>query len=248
MMAYKNKFAVAIKHNGKILRELNDVVNLPFGSEYSIYIKNKNSRKAVVKVEIDGVDVIDGNSIIVAPNSSLELHGFMKGSTVKNRFRFIEKTDRIRKHRGNRIDDGLVRIEYWFEKPPIVYHDSPVVYRGGPTKGSTTYWGHGNSTMTCSFACSSPSISDSYNDDGITVKGSQTRQDFVYGDIGELESSSTVIILKLKGRSIRKKHVSHEGRIVKKPITVKTRLRCTTCGTKSKSAARFCSHCGTFLN
>ena len=248
MMAYRNNFAVAIKHNGKILRERTDVINLPFGSEYSVFMKNKNSRRAVVKVEIDGVDVIDGNSIIIESNSSLELKGFMKGSIVKNRFRFIEKTDRIRNYRGNRIDDGLVRVEYWFEKPPT--YTPPKIYRG-PTKSSDypIYWGNTSSdNITCSFSCNTLSTFDSYNDDGITVQGSQTRQDFVYGNVGDLESSSTVITLKLKGRSSSAKSTSSQGRIVKKPLTVRAKLRCNTCGTSSKSSARFCRHCGTYLN
>lgn len=252
MMAYRNNFAVAIKHNGKILRESNDVVSLPFGSEYSVYMKNKNSRRAVVKVEIDGVDVIDGNSIIVEPNSSLELKGFMKGSVVKNRFRFIEKTDRIQRYRGNRIDDGLVRIEYWFEKPPhnIVYHN-PVKFKSRTSTDSVpTYWGlnHNTTSTNITYGASMGNCFCPDDEEGITVKGSRTRQDFTYGSVGELENYSTVIILKLRGRNKTIKSPTSKGKIVRKPITVKTKLQCEICGIRSKSSARYCRHCGTYLN
>ena len=40
---YLNKVAVAIKSNGKVLREQGDNVYIPFGSEYSIQVKNLNS-------------------------------------------------------------------------------------------------------------------------------------------------------------------------------------------------------------
>ncbi len=45
-MMYKQNFVVVVKCNGKILREQDsDVVYLPFGAEYSILLKNKDSRR-----------------------------------------------------------------------------------------------------------------------------------------------------------------------------------------------------------
>ena len=76
-------------------------------------------------------------------------------------------------------------------------------------------------------------------DDGLTVQGSKTRQDFMYGSTNTLESQSHVIIIQLRGKS-------KKGR-VQKPITVKTRFRCPTCGNKSKSSAKWCHNCGTNL-
>jgi hypothetical protein len=35
-MMYSNKLAVAIKANGKVLREFKDEVYIPFGQEYSL--------------------------------------------------------------------------------------------------------------------------------------------------------------------------------------------------------------------
>jgi len=56
---YSNKLAVAIKSAGKVLREFNkDEVYLPFGKEYSIFIKNMNSHRALVKVTVDGLSLI----------------------------------------------------------------------------------------------------------------------------------------------------------------------------------------------
>lgn len=249
MMAYKNNFAIAIKHNGKILRELSELVYLPFGSEYSVLLKNKDSRKAVVDLEIDGKDVLDGNSIIVGANDSVELKGFMKGSTAKNKFKFIKKTKKIRNYRGNRIDDSLVRVEYRFEQPPaptpIYWYDTPMGYRDFNREftcvSSPTFGASLNSTnISCNLAQTKSM------DDGITVEGTEINQGFARGTTGELETQSSVITLKLVGNKPAD-YGSYVGKLVKKPLTVKSRLTCKTCGTKSKSSAKFCRECSTFL-
>jgi hypothetical protein len=70
-----------------------------------------------VRVHIDGQDVLDYSSLILDPNSSSELKGFLSGTVAKNRFKFIHKTKQIQEHRGDKIDDGLIRVEFAFEKP-----------------------------------------------------------------------------------------------------------------------------------
>lgn len=116
-MMYQKKFASAIKVNGKVLREKNDTVALPYGSEYSILLKNLNSVKAQVKVSIDGKDATEGTWLVLQPNSSIDLERFIKSanSSSGNKFKFIERTASIENHRGIKTDDGLIRIEYKFE-------------------------------------------------------------------------------------------------------------------------------------
>jgi hypothetical protein len=119
-MTYKNHFIAELKSNGQILRIRDGFVTLPFGSEYSLYLKNLNSRKASVTVQIDGEDVLDNSSLIIEANTSIELEGFLKNAIAKNKFKFIEKTKQIMDHRGDKIDDGLIRIEFAFEKEDTV--------------------------------------------------------------------------------------------------------------------------------
>ena len=116
-MTYKDNFVVEVKADGQILRVKDGAVYLPFGSEYSLLLKNLNSRKASVKVSIDSEDVLDGHSLILDSLVTHELQGFLRGTTAKNRFRFIQKTKEIQEHRGDKIGDGLVRVEFAFEKP-----------------------------------------------------------------------------------------------------------------------------------
>ena len=124
-MTYSHQFATAIKVDGNILREQAGAVAIPFGSEYSIYLKNMSSVRALAKVEIDGQDVTEGLSLVLNPNGSMDLERYVRNGNRNcgNRFKFVRKTERIEKHRGNRAEDGLVRIEYRFEKQkPIDVH------------------------------------------------------------------------------------------------------------------------------
>lgn len=127
-MMYKKNFVAAIKVGGKVLRESNDRVELPFGSEYSILLKNLDSVRVRASIQIDGSDAVEG--LVIQPNSEIEIERFLRstGSLDQgNRFKFIERTAKIEDHRGIKADDGLVRVEFEREKvfnPPIqvVHH------------------------------------------------------------------------------------------------------------------------------
>jgi hypothetical protein len=123
---YTQGYIASLKVGGKILRESNGTVSLPFGSEYSVLLKNKLSRRAQVKVEVDGQDATEGTKLILPANGSLELERFIKSGNLKagNKFKFIERTSKIEEHRGIKEDDGLIRIEFWAEKEVV---DVPVV-------------------------------------------------------------------------------------------------------------------------
>ena len=118
-MMYSNKLAVAIKSAGKVLREFNkDEVYLPFGKEYSIFIKNLNSVRALVKVTVDGIDVGDGTRFVINGNDTFDIERFIKNGNLSegNRLKFIERTENISDHRGVGIEDGLIQVEFNFEK------------------------------------------------------------------------------------------------------------------------------------
>ncbi len=260
-MMYKNNFVVVIKNKGSVLREKNGCVMLPFGTEYSILLKNLDSRKAVANISVDGDDVLDGKRVIVPGNESVEIKGKMNGVQVKHHFKFIEKTREISEHRGDRPDDGLVRVEYWFEQecvqwlPPITLTS----YTCDRRAKTTWYDGSSYSSLCNSGVGSYDSVSCNYTnsltsgpigDDGITVQGSKTRQDFSYGYTRALEDTSHVIVIQLRGLYAKKSSENKSTVLYKKiekAITIKTKFRCPTCGRRSKSSAKWCSNCGTNL-
>lgn len=115
---FNEKFVVSVKSKNKILREFKDTVYLPYGEEYSIYLKNLNSVRAVANITIDGVDVVPGG-LVVNANTSIDLERFVKDFNKGNRFKFIERTASIENHRGVGAEDGLIRVEFQFEMPVI---------------------------------------------------------------------------------------------------------------------------------
>jgi len=259
-MMYKNNFVAVIKCEDRILREReNGNVYLPFGSEYSILLKNKDNRRAVVEIEVDGVNVLNGNKLILGGNEEQEISGFMRDMSKTNRFKFIHKTKEIQNHRGDRVDDGLVVVSYQFEyvQQPIIYK-TPNPY---PYPWTTTYYNNSftdfyGSIGTNSVACDSSSpntgsakccdaninyCSTPHKDEGITVKGAEVNKNYSYGSIGTLHYNINTIILHLKGISSSKKTVV-------KPLTVQSKVTCSTCGRKNRSSNKFCYNCGTFLN
>ena len=66
-MVYSNHFVMCVLVNGNVQKELaNGQVSLPFGTEYSLRFRNKNSRRAVVKIYIDGENVSGGGYVVNA--------------------------------------------------------------------------------------------------------------------------------------------------------------------------------------
>lgn len=256
-MMYQNKFVAAVKADGKILRESSNLVTLPFGSEYSILLKNLNSVRAMAEITIDGKSATDGTKLIIAPNSSVEIErSIRKGNFDKgNRFKFIERTDAIEEHRGILADDGIIRVEFWTEKVyPIPAWQSytttwqyPVTNTGflGNQWQNTNFIGgqHLNSTTRGSgMLCQSFSEDSAFekSDAGITVPGSESDQKFTNGAWFSTEYQSDVIVLQLRGEVA--------GKPVQKPITVAMRPYCTTCGRANPANAKFCGQCATALN
>jgi membrane protease subunit (stomatin/prohibitin family) len=78
------------------------------------------------------------------------------------------------------------------------------------------------------------------NDVGITVPGSKSTQKFQTVTMGAMEAEKYTIVLKLLGETA-------DNQPVAKPITVKHKPKCITCGKVNKATAKFCTECGTHL-
>lgn len=265
-MVYNNNFVAVIKCNGKILREVssdNDVI-LPFGAEYSILLKNLDNRRAVAEVSIDGTDVLEGRRLVIDANESTELKGVLVNNVVKNAFKFIQKTKKIQDHRGDKIDDGFIRVKFGFERmiestTTWTTTHYPTMYRSFHSDSSDAVYGSGaiskgmDSGEPRAIASAGdpnqmrgPSIMASVVDnsfvaqaeEGITVPGSKVNQDFQSTHVGTIEDHG-VLIIRLKG--------TDHCEPVQQPLFVSTKLECPTCGTKSKFGTNYCPDCGTNL-
>jgi len=274
---YSNKLVACVKVDGKVLREKGEEVLLPFGSEYSLYFKNENSRKVQIKVEIDGQDVMNGKALLLNAGDSMDLAGYVKDihGDDNRAFKFITKTSEISDFRGDRAEDGLIKISYTFEKErPILkindfinicgtnypksggfvdnvdfgnlfgengYHDNISHTTTNNISNNISYSTQNvslrNSNLNSTTNISTTAVAS--NEPGITVEGSATGQSFQRGSIGVLEDKSYTMVFQLKGLT------SEE--VVTKPITVKTKKQCPSCGKKYKSSFQYCPKDGTYL-
>lgn len=297
---YGNKLATAIKVNGKVLREFKDTVYIPFGSEYTILIKNLHTTRAVVNVFIDGDNAVPGG-LVIEPGREVDLERWIKNGnlTEGNRFKFIERTENIENGpRGIKLEDGLIRIEHQFEQPRPVINIADQFWNKGPTwvTTNTPYYGpfygttgisgstgdrfsvtasgainqvnvngalrgvdtslNGMATAQAASAavdkyCADNGIQNKcelhdgaatmdWCDTGITVPGSKSEQKFSTVTMGLMESAKHSMVIKLLGDL-------GDNKPVAKPVTVKHKPKCVTCGKQNKAHAKFCTECGTAL-
>ena len=240
-MMYNQKLVASIKANRKILREFKDTVYIPFASEYSILLKNLNTQRAVVRVFIDGEDQTPSGLVLNAGQEIDFERSLKTGSlTEGNKFKFIERTGAVEQHRGIKLEDGIVRIEYQFELPPVNIDNSFLrsINRGWITASGAS--GATYSTTSASLNNVTASAQSFYNDAGVTVPGSKSTQTFTTTYMGVLDPTKHTIVLRLLGETPDNKPVA-------KPVTVKAKPKCVTCGKQNKAHAKFCVECGTAL-
>jgi hypothetical protein len=157
-MMHKKNLVAAIRVNGKVLRESNDRVQLPFGSEYSILLKNLDTVRQQIQIQIDGKET--SSWLVLNPGEKLNLERFPRNNLSEgNRFKFIERTQAVENHRGIAAEDGLIRIEFKREivdPPPvqswtIINNSYPLSINNSGMRSSigassvTDMWKHGNS-------------------------------------------------------------------------------------------------------
>lgn len=262
-MTYNDGLVCVVKVGKKVIREEGSLIYLPFGCEYSLGLKNLTTKKAKVSIEIDGESI--GDSLILSPNESIDLERNISLGSSGNKFKFIEKTEQISNHRSDRVDDGIIRVEYDFERqynyrswpnewPNVWLGSSPdplkwdaypkipetfMTYCSSDVIGSTTS-GRGSSLGSFNNVNDMGNVELCYKENGgITVPGSFSNQSFVTGYIGCMEGNPKTIVLQLRGY--------HGKRQVTQVVTTKTKIRCNTCGWRNSSGAKFCSNCGTSL-
>ena len=269
---YNQKLVASIKVKGKILREFKDTVYIPFGSEYSFLIKNLNTTRAVVNIFIDGDNIVEGGLALNA-GQEVDLERAIRNNnlTEGNKFKFIERTAAIEDGpRGIKLEDGLIRIEFQYEKPYVPPVNRGWITASGSTFGSTIstsynvngamrgvdFSSNGMATAQAAGAAIDKYCADNgihnkmemhdgsatmdWCDVGITVPGSKSTQKFANVTMGEMEAEKHTIVLKLLGET-------PDNKPVLQPVTVKEKPKCVTCGKLNKATAKFCTECGTSL-
>lgn len=274
---YNSKLVASLKANGKILREFKDTVYIPFGSEYSILIKNLNTVRAIVNVYIDGDNVVPGG-LVVMPGQEIDLERSIKNGNLSegNKFKFIERTGRVEQHRGVKLEDGIVRVEYQFEKvyqrqDGIIWKTNDLYFKGGPSYSSGTLRSTGinHQTYDSYSVCSSSTVvgatSASLNAVNTNASmplsaslDSMTNVSMPVNDVGitvpgskseQKFSTASWFATEIEKHTIVLKLLGEtpDNKEVRQPVTTKHKPKCVTCGKQNKATAKFCTECGTHL-
>lgn len=263
-MMFKENLVVAVKADNKYLKDIGNQVFLPFGTEYSLFFRNKDTRRALVgPVMVDGKDVLNGTKVILSGNSEWNLEGggkaFDPTQTKNYRFKFIEKTAKISQHRGDDPSDGLVSVTFQYETSSVIVkalsHISSrdtslsrrvnlddMIIGGCAGTGEATNALYSMNMCDNSMVSSASSLKTNFapQKSGMTTQGSSFDQNYSEGRVGDLDSNKHVLTFGLYGQM-------GNGEDVKEVITPKTKLTCATCGTENPFNGKFCGECGTNL-
>jgi len=115
---YSNRFVISVLVNGQVQKEFaNGEVHLPFGTEYSIRFRNKNDRRAVVKLFIDGEKMCRGGFVIPG-NSYRDIEC---SSQTLRKFKFVDlQSTEAQDHGKDQTNAekrmGLVEAHWYLEK------------------------------------------------------------------------------------------------------------------------------------
>ena len=114
---YDNKFVACILVDGKPQPELrNGVTEIPFGTEYTIRFRNKNSRRAVVKFTLDGEDA-GGSGYVIPANSFIDIERFAD-TPKKFKVAALDSADAVDYGKNGEQDGtkGIIESRFYLEK------------------------------------------------------------------------------------------------------------------------------------
>lgn len=129
MSHFSGGYAIAIVQNGNVVETRQDGrVAVPFGSDYVIRLINRNGKRAVARVSIDGQQVT-GSGIVVNGYGSVDLE---RPTDKAVTFRFASTESRAAEDHGKagpdvHGDKGLIQVEW---RPEKVYEKHATGYYG----------------------------------------------------------------------------------------------------------------------
>ena len=117
---YKDKFVLSVIHDGSPVKETGrrskKEVAIPFGSEYRIRLKNKNSRSCTARVFIDGRRVSELGDFIIYDGGTVDLERFVDRSLDNGkRFKFVS-LDHEDVDDPTSSDNGIIKVEFRLAK------------------------------------------------------------------------------------------------------------------------------------
>lgn len=259
---FKQNTVISIRVGKNFLPDNDSIIKIPFGSEYSILIKNLNNSPINVRMFIDGIQNGQEKGFVIKEKDSLELNSFFISN---NAFKFINKSKELNERRNENIEDSLIRFEVDILKEnknnislkdfndlikktkinPNPYekeksHEKPwefpkVNLNEHPFLPERKNILGGNYNPYEQVFCTNSVVN--YSNEGITVPGNKVEQQEINNFIESnyIKESSFCFIFKLEG-------------IVESLDLKKEKKSCTVCGKSYKSKFNYCPIDGSYLN
>jgi len=217
------------------------------GTEFQIELFNPKTEPVLAKIEING-KLISQTGLILNPGQRVFLDRYID---VAKKFKFetydVNNTEEVKKAIAN---NGNIKISFYNEQTPInitwtnpnyIYRDNFIKYNDwtAPVYGSSNldYTVNNSQSETVFYTASinEPVKSSKSIETGRVEMGSNSEQKFETVDKEFYYLPFLAVEFKIMPEST-------------KPMTVselKTRTYCHECGSKVKSAFKFCPNCGT---
>jgi len=195
-------FVVNIMRDGEPVKEIDGQVVVPFNSEYELYLKNDNDRRAVAKVTIDGANISSHGDIVIPAKGEIRLERFITESLDQGkRFKFVP-LDHPEVDDPSRKENGLIRVVFQLEeKREFISWPSNYLILLDTQADSDISISQFTSGANSSNIVSSGDIIVSYDSSaqpGATIGGSKSDQKFHKVDI-DLEDETWVVELRMRG-------------------------------------------------
>ena len=123
-MVYSKKFVLSVLVDGQPQKELaNGTVKIPFG-EYAVRLRNRNDRRAVAQIYLDGENV-SGNGYIIKANDYVDIK---RWNEIDKAFKFVpldsgEAVDFGKNGPNEDKQKGVIEVRFFLEKEtPKVEH------------------------------------------------------------------------------------------------------------------------------
>lgn len=108
-------FVIAVLNNGKVLREVNGTVFLPFNSEYTIRVKNPTGYRVGVVIDVDGTEITNGK-VVIDPRDSIDLKRMLVNGDMYNgpALKFVPLSDgRVQDPTSS--ENGVIKVRFYKE-------------------------------------------------------------------------------------------------------------------------------------
>lgn len=237
---YSRNFVLSILVNNSVRQEhVNGEVEVPFGCEYAIRLRNRNNRRASATVSVDGETI---GTFVVDAHSSIDIE---QPPTLTGKFRFVSIQSNAAASESKDFESkshGLITVEWKLEKQqesiPIYkgFYNPPVQHVNQGVSRSLSREGGGTAPEWKNSAEQPTSAPLGFTDkpQGCTVSGSSSSQRFHTVSFIPEPGEGVIMRLYLRGY----------GEMDAEPITHNMKY-CDNCGAKqSRAKASFCWKCG----